>query len=119
MTAQTFRWSELPVDQPMDRIDRRRIIGEKMMISHVTLHEGFRVPTHSHANEQFALVMSGRVRFNVGDAARGDLRTVELTAGEVLHLPPHVPHDAEALETSVVLDLFSPPSEETGVDAAS
>ena len=35
---------------------------------------------------------------------------------KVLHLPGHSPHGAEALETAVVLDIFSPPSETTGID---
>ena len=29
-------------------------------------------------------------------------------AGEVLQIPPHVPHSAEALEDCIVVDLFSP-----------
>jgi len=37
-------------------------------------------------------------------------------AGEILHLPSFVPHSAEALEDTLVLDIFSPPSEKTGID---
>ncbi|MGK0264015.1 MAG: quercetin dioxygenase-like cupin family protein, partial [Planctomycetota bacterium] len=39
-----------------------------------------------------------------------------LAAGDVLHLPGFAPHGAEALETTVLLDIFSPPSESTGID---
>ena len=118
--ARVIRWADVPEDHPLPLIDRRRIIGKHMMISQVLLHKGFTVATHQHANEQFAWVNSGRVRFVVG-AAEGDEDSrggheVVLEAGEVLHLPPHVPHSAEALEDSVVFDLFSPPSERTGVD---
>ncbi|MCA9295738.1 MAG: cupin domain-containing protein [Phycisphaerales bacterium] len=116
--AITYRWDDLPVDRPMPLIDRRRIMGDRMMISHVTLHEGFVVPTHVHHNEQFAVILSGRIRFTIGDASTGGTHERTLTGGEVLHLPSNVPHGAEALETTVVLDLFSPPDEKTGVDTS-
>ena len=114
--ARVLRWNDLPQDHPMPKIDRRRIIGSHLMISQVFLHKGFAVPTHQHANEQFAWVTSGRVRFGLGDEGTPRRREVVLTAGEVLHLPPNVPHSAEALEDSQVIDMFSPPSEKTGVD---
>ena len=28
--------------------------------------------------------------------------------GEILHVPPHVPHQAEAIEDTFTLDLFAP-----------
>lgn len=112
-----YRWATLPQDHPMPLIDRRRIIGEHAMVAEVFLHAGFKVDTHQHANEQFAIVLSGRVRFTVGNVGAADRREMELSSGEVLYLPPNVPHSAEALEDSLLLDLFSPPSEKTGVDA--
>ena len=115
-SARVIRWSDLPQDHPMPKIDRRRIIGSHLMISEVFLHKGFSVPTHQHTNEQFAWVTRGRVRFGIGADGSPQRRDMTLTAGEVLHLPPNVPHSAEALEDSMVIDMFSPPSEKTGVD---
>ncbi len=103
-------WTALPFDQPMPLLDRHRVIGEQAMISRVLLHAGCVVPSHAHENEQFACVLSGRVRFTLADGER------VLGAGEVLWLPSHAPHAAEALETAVVLDVFAPPSQTTGVD---
>lgn len=110
--AAVSRWDELETDHPMDLISRERIIGSQMMISRVTLEKGFKVGAHQHANEQFAVVLSGRMKFGLGE----DGREVTLGGGEVLHLPSNVLHSAEALEKTVILDLFSPPSEKTGVD---
>ena len=101
----------------MPLIDRRRIIGEKMMISEVHLHRGFKVPTHQHENEQFAVVLSGRIRFAIGAEGSADRYEVTLGGGEVIHLPSNLPHAAEALEDTHILDFFSPPSAGTGVDA--
>lgn len=114
--ATRYRWLEMPQDHPMPLIDRRRIVGEHAMIAEVCLHKGFQLATHHHENEQFAIVLSGKMRFIIGAADSPDQFERVLEAGEVLHLPPNVPHAAEALEQSVLLDVFSPPSEKTGVD---
>lgn len=105
----------MPADRPMPLIERRRIIGDKMMVSRVELGRGFVVPTHAHANEQISLVLSGRIRFTIAEGTPG-ARTLTLSGGEALMLPSNVPHGAEALEDTVVFDLFCPPSEKTGVD---
>ena len=116
MTARAHRWDDLPADHPMPLIDRRRIIGRNMMISRVALTKGFVVPTHQHENEQFVVVLAGRARFGIGAEGSKDRRELTLGAGEVLEIPPNVPHSAHALEDTLILDLFSPPSEKTGVD---
>lgn len=103
-------WQSLPMDAPMARLERRRVIGEQAMISHITLHEGCQVPVHAHANEQFTCVLSGRVVFTVADEER------VLGPGEVIWFPAHAPHGATALATAVVLDVFAPPSTTTGID---
>ena len=112
--AVRYRWTDLPRDEPMALLERRRIIGENVMMSEVRLKKGCTVPTHAHHNEQFAWVVSGRVRFGIGPQESQDEMVLE--AGEVLHLPSDVPHSAEALEESLVIDIFSPPSEKTGID---
>ena len=118
-TARHHRWSELPADHPMAKIERRRVIGSAMMVSQVRLDKGFSVATHAHANEQITIMVSGTLKFGIGAEGSRERRELIVRAGEVLHLPSNVPHSAEALEDSLVLDLFSPPSEKTGVDHAS
>ncbi len=100
----------------MERLARRRIIGEQVMLSQVTLEKGCFVPTHAHANEQIACIVSGRLRFGIGAEGSPQRCEVVVGPGEVLHLPSNVPHSAEALERTVVVDVFSPPSEKTGID---
>lgn len=116
VSAVVYRWSDLPTDRPMPRIERRRVIGERMMISQVLLEKGCVVPSHTHENEQFACVVRGRIRFGLGVEGSPDHQQVVLTGGEVLHLPSKVPHSAEALDETLILDLFSPPSQKTGID---
>lgn len=115
-TAVAYRWDELECDNPMPLITRQRVIGKQAMISKVLLKKGCLVPTHQHENEQFAHIVSGRLRFILGDENSDDTKELIVSAGEILHLPSMVPHAAEALEDTVVLDVFSPPSETTGID---
>lgn len=110
------RWDHLPIDKPMPLLSRRRVIGEKAMISDVRLEKGCHVPTHAHENEQFTCIVSGKLRFGIGAEGAADRYEVDVAAGEVIHLPSNLPHSADALEDTRVLDIFSPPSATTGID---
>ena len=114
--ATHHRWSAIEPDRPMPLLERRRVMGDHAMISQVLLHKGCRVPSHSHANEQFACTITGRLRFGIGAEGTPEWREVVVGPGELIHLPAHVPHSAEALEDTLVLDIFSPPSATTGID---
>ena len=97
-------------------IGRRLITGTGMMIAHVYLREGAIVPLHSHMNEQVTYILEGRLRFWFGD---DESETLEVGAGEVLTIPPHLPHKAQALEDTLDVDVFTPPREDwlSGDDA--
>lgn len=116
---QHVRIDDLPKDRPMPLIDRRRIMGQRMMVSEVLLYVGFSLPTHAHENEQFMIMLRGRCRFGIGAEGSPERREIEVCGGEVLVLPPNLPHSCVAIEESVILDLFSPPSAMTGVDRPS
>ena len=60
------------------------------------------MPRHSHPNEQVVNVLEGRIRIVLDDGE------FEAMAGETVPLAADVPHEVEALEDSVVLDVFSP-----------
>ncbi len=111
-----YRWDELAVDHPMAMIERRRVIGKQAMISYVKLEKGCRVPTHHHENEQFACILSGRLKFTLGDEGSEERREVTVSTGGIFYVPANAPHAAEAMEDTVVLDVFAPPSETTGID---
>jgi quercetin dioxygenase-like cupin family protein len=64
---------------------------------------------HSHENEQLTYILEGLLRFSLGDDAS---EVVDVAAGEVLHIPSNVPHQAEALETTLDVDIFCPPRQD-------
>ncbi len=101
-----FRWESIPRERVTDGIDRRLITGERMMLAHVYLKEGAVVPMHHHENEQLTYILEGALRFSIGG---DDPHEVVVRAGEVLHIPSNVPHEAVALEDTFDVDVFSPP----------
>ena len=90
-----YCWADMPKEQVSEQLSRRLITGERMMLAHVYLKKGCVVPKHAHENEQFTYILEGALRFLIGaDGAE----EVVVRAGEVLHLPSNVPHEAHALE---------------------
>ena len=89
-----------------DMLDRRLITGDRMMLAHVYLKKGCIVPKHSHENEQITYILEGALRFKLGEDQR---EVITVGPGEVLHIPSNLPHEAEALEDTVDVDVFSPP----------
>ncbi len=104
------RWEELPREAVTGEISRRLVTGERIMMAHVYLDAGSVVPRHAHENEQMTYILEGALRFSIGE--EGDDEEVIVRAGEVLHLPSGVPHEAEALEDTLDLDVFCPPRQD-------
>lgn len=113
-------WDDVRLEELTPLISRRLIWSERMMLAHVYLKTGAIVPAHDHHNEQFTYVISGALRFWLGEHADapGDVFT-DVRAGEVLVIPPHVRHRAEALEDTLDVDVFNPPRQDwlDGTDA--
>lgn len=107
--AKWYRWDQVEREDLHERLSRRLITGDQMMLAHVYLKKGCIVPKHSHMNEQFTYVLEGALRFFVGDDGAEE---VVVRAGEVLHIPGNVPHEAHALEDTLDVDVFSPPRQD-------
>lgn len=82
-------------------ISRKVVAGERQTLIQAYLKRGTHVPLHVHEAEQMLYVLKGALRCRV--AAR------ELTVrdGEVLHVPPGVPHQAEAVEDTFELVVLA------------
>ncbi len=62
---------------------------------------------HSHPHEQITYVAEGKVRFFLGDTPH------ELSAGDMIAVPPDVPHTIQLLTPHArLVDTFSPVREE-------
>ncbi len=96
------RWDEIALEKVTEMVSRKIVIGEREMMAQVYLKRGCLVPMHSHDSEQMTYILQGALKFLVG----GEEITVR--EGEVLHIPSSVEHQAEALEDTFELDVFSP-----------
>jgi quercetin dioxygenase-like cupin family protein len=114
MQATLHRWDDMPREQLSDKLQRRMITGDRMMITHIYLKKGALVPRHQHDNEQITYVLEGALRFHLGEDQQVDVRK-----GEVLVIPSNLPHSAEALEDTLDVDIFDPPRRDwlDGTDA--
>jgi quercetin dioxygenase-like cupin family protein len=106
------KWDDIPRETVTDDIGRRLFTGKRMMLAQVYLDKGAIVPWHSHENEQLTWVVTGALRFLIGNEGTDDVEDVLVAAGDVLYIPSNVPHRAEALEDTLDVDIFSPPRED-------
>jgi quercetin dioxygenase-like cupin family protein len=104
-----YRWSDMPKENVTDMLDRRLVTGDRMMLAHVYLKKGAIVPQHSHENEQLTYILEGGLRFWIG---ADQAQVIDVMAGDVLHIPSHVLHKAEALDDTLDVDIFSPPRQD-------
>jgi quercetin dioxygenase-like cupin family protein len=100
------RWSDIEPEQLNPLVTRQYVVGTRTMLARLVLKKGAHVPLHHHFHEQMSHVVEGALKFIV------DGEEVQVRAGEILCLPPHVPHEVVALEDSVALDIFNPPRQD-------
>lgn len=106
-------WDDMAVEELTPLIGRRLIYTDRQMLAHVYLKQGAIVPAHDHVNEQITYILSGALRFWIGEHADNPGDTfVDVRAGEVLVIPSMVRHRAEALEDTLDVDIFNPPRQD-------
>jgi len=104
MTAvRLHRWDEIALEKLTELVARKIIGGEREMLVQTYLKKGALVPRHSHESEQMTYVLQGALKFAIGG------EEFIIREGEVLHIPSGLEHQAEALDDTFELDLFSPP----------
>jgi quercetin dioxygenase-like cupin family protein len=96
-------WSTIDLEDLNPLLQRQFVVGHDIMVARVLMKKGCIIPLHSHHNEQFTYVLEGALKFWI------DGKVIVVNAGEVLTIPPHMPHKAEALVDTVDLDVFNPP----------
>jgi quercetin dioxygenase-like cupin family protein len=96
-------WHTIPLEDLNPLLQRQFLVGQDIMLARVLLKKGCIVPEHTHHNEQMTYILEGSLKFRI------DGQDIIVNAGEVLCIPSHMPHGAEALADTVDLDVFTPP----------
>jgi len=96
-------WNSVELEDLNPLLQRQMIVGQAIMVARVLMKKGCIVPEHSHHNEQVTYILEGALKFWI------DGKEIVVNAGEVLTIPSHMVHKAEALAETVDLDVFTPP----------
>lgn len=101
-----LRLTDIPLEQLNPLLSRRLVNTPRLTFAQIFLKKGCKVPQHHHPNEQLSYVVEGRMVFRL----KG--RSVTVGPGEVLYIPPNIPHEAYAEEDTLDIDVFVPPRED-------
>ena len=96
-------FEKMPPEKLGNKITRRYVYGDKAMLARFDFKKGAIVPKHEHPNEQITYILKGSVQVKT----QGKEYIVK--AGQILIIPPNTPHEFEALEDTIDIDVFSPP----------
>lgn len=100
-----LKWAEVPSEQVTPKMARKIVFGKNVMIARMKFKDGFLVPLHSHINEQVTQVISGTIRFWFGAEKE---QVMDLNAGEVVVIPPNLPHEALMIGDVEEVDTWAP-----------
>ena len=91
----------------LEGIERKTLVhGEKTLMAEFKLQKGSIVPLHSHPHEQAGYLVSGQVKFSV------DSKEIVCNPGDSWCIQGDEEHSAEALQDSVLVEVFSPVRED-------
>jgi quercetin dioxygenase-like cupin family protein len=96
------RWGSIPLEKLSATTTRQAIHAANLTVARFHLLQGAVVPEHRHPSEQITFLQQGKLRITLG----GEVCVLE--AGEMLEIPPNVPHSVEVLDESVAVDVFAP-----------
>jgi quercetin dioxygenase-like cupin family protein len=96
-------WNRVEREVLTPLFERQLIVGQDVMLARILLRKGCVVPMHSHENEQLSTIIDGALKFFI------DGKEIVVRSGEVLTIPPQMPHKAEALVDTLGIDVFHPP----------
>jgi quercetin dioxygenase-like cupin family protein len=106
-TPRLLHWTEVETLPPLAGFVRRAICGEGAMLMRVQIEAGRELPAHSHPNEQFTIMLRGRLAFTIGQDDQA--AEFEARAGDVVHVRGGLVHSARAIDDVVEIDVFAPP----------
>jgi len=96
-------WDHIEREQLTPLLQRQYFSTPQLTIGRFELKKGCFIPEHHHHNEQVTSVFQGALKLSF----RG--HDVIVRPGETVSIPPNLPHSAEALEDTLVIDVFTPP----------
>ncbi len=82
------------------------VLGEATLMTEVHLSNKSTLPRHDHPYEQTGYLVFGKLLLQIGE------KKYEMNKGDSWCIPKNISHQAETLEDSIALEIFSPPRED-------
>jgi quercetin dioxygenase-like cupin family protein len=102
------RWAEIPWEKVNHSIERKVVMGDRLMMIMYRFTANQTWPEEIHEAEQAGYVLEGRIE--LGLPAQG--KKIMLGAGDSYLIHSRNPHSWRVLEETVLIDFFSPPRRE-------
>ena len=80
--------------------------SNNMTLAYWRIEAGAALPDHSHHHEQIVNLIEGEFEFNF----KGEIK--KLVPGDVVVVPPNVPHCGKAITACRIIDVFHPMRED-------
>lgn len=94
---------DIPLEAVTGGYSRQNLIGEKLMLSWVTLKAGAHTQSHAHENEQLIWILSGWMDVRIGK----DHYTCR--ANDMVLIPPNEEHENWVREETHFVTVLAPP----------
>lgn len=98
-----IRWEDIQPERLNPKLERQFFTSGGVTLARLTMQKGLLIPTHHHVSEQITSIVQGALKMWL------EGKELVLREGDVLCIPANLPHNTEALENTVCLDIFSPP----------
>lgn len=99
---QSYRWDSVRKEQMNPKVWRKVVNGQLLTVAQFFIAKDGVVPVHQHENEQMTHVLEGALKFEISG------QVVVVRQGEIVHIPPNIPHGVVALEDTINLEIFTP-----------
>lgn len=98
--------SNIPAREIIPGYNGRLIHSDHMTVAYWSITAGSPIPRHDHPQEQIVNMQEGRFELTV------DGEPHVLTAGDIVVIPPNVPHSGVAITDCRILDVWTPPRDD-------
>lgn len=93
--------------EPIPGVKYKTLVhGKNTNLGEFFLDKGAVVPMHEHYHEQTGYLVSGKMKFTIGD------ESFIAEPGASWNIPSHIEHGVEVLEDTLVIEVFSPVRED-------
>lgn len=101
-----IKWKEIPWEKVNDNVNRKVIMGDRIMMVMYKFAAGLVWPEETHVAEQGGYVLQGKYELH----SEGKKHLI--LPNESYFIESNIPHSSHFIEETILIDVFSPPRKE-------